>query len=500
MSNKTISHIQKEAFLYSLASIAIFLLMAVIFFLQMGTIWLYITAQILYLLTFIVVFYFLTRKINWVGKYGTFMLTPDKTPLIILAYPVLREDEDTMHSTMLSLGKIDYPKDKYRVIAIPNSDDTFTIEALKRLQMEFPFLELMEVPPTADPSWNVVWQAWDGNPKAYWWHKGKTKGAHNLPPKKTRQLIYLFYTLVSKIGTDWVLDYIDCDSITPPSHFKLAAAGLQKYDVLQSTNVVGNLMDTYSTSLHSFDHMTWDGMLYPHMSANGKHPYYLLGKGLFYKARDLWDLGGFHPWITIEDPEVGIRLWANGKRLGIIEEPLIEEVPQNFITGGITQRNRWMCGFFQTMSSPLKDIGLKFGQRQLARLNMVPVMSLLINIIGIPTGIYAAYLFIQNSGILPFWVVFLSIINIIFYISLMIAIYSSIWKRTKLVLNKTGDRISYMVRINFIVLFFYWFLWAIPIIGGFIMFVTDKGKEWARTEKVDADRDIAEGQTLLKQQ
>ena len=127
-------------------------------------------------------------------------------------------------------------------------------------------------------------------------------------------------------------------------------------------------------------------------------------------------------------------------------------------------------------------------------------MSLLINIIGIPTGIYALYLFIQNSRILPFWVIFLSIINIVFYISLMISIYNGIWKRTKLVLNDTGDRIRYMLRINFAALFFYWFLWAIPIVGGFIMFVTNKGKEWARTEKVDADRHIAEGQILLKQQ
>jgi cellulose synthase/poly-beta-1,6-N-acetylglucosamine synthase-like glycosyltransferase len=452
--------------------------------------WLYIVGQILYLFTFIITFSFLMRKINWVNPDDVKTLTPDKMPLILLAYPVLHEDEKTMQTSMTALDRLDYPQDKYKVIAIPNSHDTETIAVLKRLQAQFGFLEILEVPPTSEQSWEVVWKAWDSNNKSYWWYEGKTKLVRDLPPKKTRQLIYLFYTMVARYGTDWVLDYIDADSITPPSHFKLAAAGLQKYDVLQSTNVVGNLLDTVSTGLHAYDHMTWDGMIYPHMSDNGNHPYYVLGKGLFYKASDLYDCGGFNPWITIEDPEVGIRLWANGKKLGIIEEPLIEEVPQTFIPGGITQRNRWMCGFFQTMSSPLKAMGLNFWQRQKARLNLGPVMSLPINIFGMPTGAYALYMMLTTKGYFPLWVIILSIINCILYIVLMIVIYRVIWKRTRYVLDRKWDRLSYMICVNPIMLFIYWVLWTIPILGGFFMFVTDRGKVWARTEKVDADRHL----------
>jgi cellulose synthase/poly-beta-1,6-N-acetylglucosamine synthase-like glycosyltransferase len=289
-----------------------------------------------------------------------------------------------------------------------------------------------------------------------------------------------------------VLDYIDADSLTPPNHFKLAAVGLQKYDVLQSTNVVGNPLDTLSTSLHAYDHMTWDGNLYPHMSANGKHPYYMLGKGLFYKASDLYNLGSFNPWITIEDPEVGMRLWANGKRLGIIAEPLIEEVPQHFFMGGIIQRNRWMCGFFQTMGAPLKSMGMKFWARQKARLNLVPVLSQLVNIIGLPTGAYALYRFINHAGDFPLWVIILSLINIAFYLSLISGLYVNVWKRTGYVLNKKRDRIIYMLRINPVFLFAYWILWCIPIFVGFGMYILGMGKTWDRTEKVDSDRNIAE--------
>ncbi len=447
----------------------------------------YIIAQLLYFLAFMVMLYFLTRKVNWVDSSRIDSIPEEQVPLIVLAYPVLNEDENTMHTTMVSLSKMDYPKSKYRIIAIPNSDDTATIAMLRRLQAEFSFLEIMEVPPTSDLSWDVVWQAWENNPKAYWFHEGKTKGDRSLPPKKTRQLIYLFYALVSEIGTDWVLDYIDADSITPSNHFKLAAVGLQQYDVLQSTNVVGNPLDTWATSFHAFDHMCWDGNTYPHMSADGKHPYYVLGKGLFYKAKDLVELGCFNPWITIEDPEIGLRLWTNGKRLGIIAEPLIEEVPQTF-RGGIIQRNRWMCGFFQTLNSSLKQMGMKFWHRQLARLNFVPTLSLTINLFGLPTGAYALYLLITSYGPFPPWVWVLSVVNIILYIVVMGQAYWNAWKRTRLVLSKVSSRVWYMIRINPLFLFLYYLLWSVPIAIGFGMFLADRGKAWARTEKVDADR------------
>jgi cellulose synthase/poly-beta-1,6-N-acetylglucosamine synthase-like glycosyltransferase len=447
----------------------------------------YVIAQLLYLFAFVVMLYFLTRKVNWVDSSKIYTIPEEQMPLIVLAYPVLREDENTIHTTMVSLSKMDYPKSKYRIIAIPNSDDMATIEILRRFQAEFPFLEVLEVPPTSNPSWNVVWRSWANNTKAYWFHEGKTKWDTNLPPKKTRQLIYLFYTLVSQHGTDWVLDYIDADSITPSTHFRLAAVGLQQYDVLQATNVVGNPLDTWATSFHSFDHMCWDGNTYPHMSADGKHPYYVLGKGLFYKAKDLFELGCFNPWITIEDPEVGLRLWTNRKRLGIIAEPLVEEVPRTF-RGGIIQRNRWMCGFFQTLSTPLKQMGMKFWHRQLARLNFVPTLSLLINLIGLPTGAYALYLFITSYGPFPPWVVALSAVNIILYVVVMGQAYWNAWKRTKLVLSRTSSRVWYMLRINPLFLFLYYLLWSVPIAIGFGMFLADKGRAWARTEKVDADR------------
>lgn len=445
----------------------------------------YIVGQFLYLFGFLVVLYFLTRPVNWVSE-ATEGLTPADMPLIIMAYPVLREDADTMHTTMVALSRQDYPAGKFRVIAIPNSHDTVTIEALTRLQSEFQFLEIMEVPPTTDPSWDAVWQSWAANPKSYWFHEGKTRSVTDLPPKKTRQLIYLLYTLRARIGTDWVLSYIDADSLVPANHFKLAALGLKRYDVLQSTNVVGNLLDTWGVTFHGFDHMVWDGNIYPHSSANGKHPYYVLGKGLFYQAAQLVEVGGFNPWTTIEDPEVGMRLWTNGKRLGIIREPLIEESPPT-ISGGIVQRNRWMCGFYQSLGAPLRQMGMGFWDRQKARLNAMPTVLLLTNIFGLPTGAYALYRFITCTGIFDLWVVYLSLVNIGLAVIILTQMYTVTFRRTRLVLNRLSQRLWYMIRVSPLFLVTYYLIWCIPILVGFGMYLSGRGKVWMRTEKFDAD-------------
>ena len=79
-----------------------------------------------------------------------------------------------------------------------------------------------------------MWKAWDATSKAYWWHQGPRANERNLPPKKTRQLIYAFYnTVVRRGGEDFLINYIDADSCPPSDHFKAAVAGMQKYDVLQ---------------------------------------------------------------------------------------------------------------------------------------------------------------------------------------------------------------------------------------------------------------------------
>ena len=451
---------------------------------------LFIVSQVLYLASFLVEGYFYSRPVNWVDEEEE---DPPggELPYIVLLYPVLRELESTMRTTFKALARLEYPRDRFEIVAIPNHDDIETIRSLRRLASEFDFLKLMPVPPTSDPSWGVVWQQWDSNRKAYWWHAGNRAKQRELPAKKTRQMIYAFYTIAHQRADreDFLLNYIDADSAPAPNHFLAGARGIRHYDVLQSTNVAGNLNASLAASWHAFDHMIWDGRKYAHMTANGRHPYWVLGKGLFFKASDLLALGGFNPWTAIEDPEVGMRFWKNGRKLGMIATPLIEEVPATF-SHGITQRKRWVAGFFQSLTAPLKAMDFTFTEKLKAWLNFAPCLSLAVNFIGLPVGIWALVTWYQGVGPLPEWTYVLAAVNTGLYLFGMASQYWVTWKRTAYVLERKRDRIAYLFRVNPLFVWIWWFIWLIPLWIGWRMYRRDHGLTWERTEKIDANAEL----------
>jgi len=453
----------------------------------------FVATQALYTAAFAVDAYLFSLPVNAVEDEPAPEPPADEArlPYIVLFYPVLRELESTMRTTFLSLGKLDYPADRYRVIAIPNADDRETVAALERLKGDFPFLDILKTPPTSDPSWQLVWDAWDRSPKAYWWHRGPHTRDRQLPPKKTRQLVYAFYHTAEALRgePDLLINYIDADSCPPPDHFRAAAEGIRRYDVLQAKNVAGNLNASQAAALHAFDHMAWDGFKYPHLSADGRHPYWVLGKGLFFRAADLEALGGFHPWIAIEDPEVGLRFWANGKRLGILRGSLIEEVPTTF-REGVRQRKRWVCGFLQTLGRPLNELGLTPLQRLQAWTNFLPCLFLGVNALGIPVGALALAEVMAGRSELPTWTLWLAAANLTAFAVSLGFLYRQTWRRTGLVLTRWRDRALYMLRVNPASILIWWLMWVAPLAIGLWMYLRTGGLVWQRTEKVDANHDL----------
>ena len=447
----------------------------------------FIVTQLLWTLSLLLDVHIFRLPVNKVDMREAASLTEADLPEIVLFYPVLRELETTMRTTMTAIACIDYPRSKYRVIAIPNQDDIETVASLKRIAADFDFLEIVEVPPTGDKSWDVVWANWDANANTYWWHEGKRAKVRDLPPKKTRQLIYAFYTVAAaRHGREFLVNYIDADSCPSIDHFKAAAVGIRDYDLLQASNIAGNLNDTLAASWHAFDHMAWDGRKFAHFTADGRQPYWMLGKGLFYKASDLLELGGFHPWITIEDPEIGQRLWKNGKRLGYIEQPLIEEVPRT-IGRGITQKKRWVAGFFQSLDEPLDALGFTRGERLKAWLIFAGCLSYLISPIGIPAGIWAFVTMIDGDSPLPAWSILLSVMNVIGFALALAMVYASAWRRSAIVLERRRDRLRYLIRCNPVALAIYGWIWCVCLWIGWRMYRNDGGLVWERTEKVNAN-------------
>lgn len=458
---------------------------------QYALLTLFFVVQIAYSLSLGLNFFFAFLPRNIVSQEEIDAVDEDDCPYIILFYPVLRELEGTMRTTFTSLSQLRYPKHRYKVVAIPNENDYETVASLHRLKQEFSFLEIIKVPPTTHPSWQPVWDGWDSTTKAYWWHQGHRAGNRDLPPKKTRQLVYAFYNVAKKLQGrgDFLVNYIDADSCPPPDHFLAGAAGMKKYDVLQAQNIAGNLNESMAATWHAADHMSWDGLTYPHLTANGKQPYWVLGKGLFFRASDLVELGGFHPWITIEDPEVGMRFWANGRKLGVIENPLIEEVPSTLMHG-ITQRKRWVCGFFQSLTSPLTYMGMTRWQKFRAWLNFLPCLSISINTIGIPLGIWALWGYANGQGNMPVAAAIFPVVNMSLFTLLLLRLYVSVWKRSKLVAESVWTRVWFLIRINPISLMIWWLIWLIPLFIGLRMYIKDQGLVWERTVKTNANEEL----------
>lgn len=440
-----------------------------------------------YFIFFLIILYFLTRKIHYVHPEDAAKI--DHYPSIVMLYPLLQEGKETIYTTLIGHKDMDYPSDRWRIIAVTNWFDYETSAHIRQLMLEFSFLDLIVVPPCTDSMWDIVWEAWENNLHCYWWQEGKTQRNRDLPRKKTRQLIYAFYHVDQQMkGEDWVLDYIDADSVSPIDHFKLGVAGLNgQYDLIQSSNVAGNLLDSMVASVCALDHMIWDGFIYPHTSDG--HPYYCLGKGLFVRASDVKVLGSWNPYITIEDPEAGLRFWKNGRKLGIIASPLVEEVPRSF-SGWLHQRNRWMCGFFQTLSQPLASMHFTAKEKLLARMNFIPTLSSPLTVISLPIQLWVHYNLLRAGKMLAWWLHALSFIDLCLLVVLIGILYSVIWKRTAYVLNCWSDRLRYLLRVNPVVMWISWMAWSIPLFIGFLMFLTDKGKAWKRTDKVDANHDL----------
>lgn len=444
--------------------------------------------QVLFLVSLLVTVWFLSLKVNLIPPAKRSHTSAPRPP-IIMFYPVLNELEATMRTTFTGMSRSHYPRKLLRVVAIPNHDDETTIASLRRLQQEFQFLEIQPVPPTSDPSWRAVFSSWDNNPKAYWWHAGKRTGDTKLPPKKTRQLIWAMYNVAGN-HPEALLSYIDADSIVPEDYFETAAQGIKDYDVIQFTNITGNLMNSWATSFFAMDHISWDSTLYKHMTAGGKHPYYVLGKGLFFRVADLLEVGGFHPWLTIEDPEIGMRMWTNGYRLGVVESPLVEEVPATFMQG-ITQRKRWMAGFFQSLGGPLIQMGMPLGKRVRARLNFVPCLSLTLNPIGLVVGVWALVgALTSTTQFIDAPLIALSVLNIVLAVFVIGFGQYRAWKMSEPVLPEPRDRARFMLRVNPLFLMGYWLWWSIPLTIGFFMFLRDTGLVWERTEKIDANHEL----------
>jgi len=179
-------------------------------------------------------------------------------------------------------------------------------------------------------------------------------------------------------------------------------------------------------------------------------------------------------------------VWAGGKRVGGFGGSRIEEGPETF-AHGVTQRKRWVCGFFQSLGRPLTELGFSPIEKAKAWMNFLPCLSLWINALGFPIGVWALVEWWRGADLLPTWLVWLCVINTVAFVVSLTALYAHTWTRTALVLDRRRDRIAYMLKVNPLFLMVWWVIWLIPLWLGFWMAVSDGGRVWQRTEKINAN-------------
>jgi hypothetical protein len=131
-------------------------------------------------------------------------------------------------------------------------------------------------------------------------------------------------------------------------------------------------------------------------------------------------------------------------------------------------------------------MGMTFSQRLRARLNLVPNLSLTINGVGIPLGIWGLAQAVRGHH-LPIWLVGVDIADLLGIFLIFTTIMTAAWRRSARVLTSRRRRALYLLRVNPIALIGYWMFWIWPLYLGFVMFVRDRGLVWERTEKSDAN-------------
>ena len=192
-----------------------------------------------------------------------------------------------------------------------------------------------------------------------------------------------------------------------------------------------------------------------------------------------------------------MRFWVNGKRLGIIGNPLIEEVPLNDHARHHAAQALGVR-ILSELGQPLKLMGMTRWQRLLARMNFLPCLSLAINAVGIPTGVWALWVWAHGASIVPHMDDLARRLQPLGIGPVAVRLYWTTWKRTALVLKRRRDRVWYMLRVNPLSLMIWWLIWLIPLWVGLRMYLRDQGLAWERTEKSDANHSLIRSQQLAR--
>ncbi|MFD2864632.1 glycosyltransferase family 2 protein [Mucilaginibacter antarcticus] len=304
-------------------------------------------------------------------------------PIYTIHLPVYKEDK-LIKKLIWNLQSLDYPREKLDIKLLIEEDDDKTLNAVRNLDFPAVF-EVIVVP----------------------FHMPKTK------PKACN------YGLHFSRGT--FLTIYDAEDVPDTDQLKkivtLFAKLPSNYVVIQCALNYFNRGENFLTRMFTLEYSYWFDYMLPGLDTFDI-PIPLGGTSNHFKFEFLIELGGWDPFNVTEDADLGVRAYAKGYKVAIINSTTYEEA-NNEMFNWVRQRSRWIKGYMQShlvhMRNPVK-LWKKIGWKGFLGFNFfigaTPITFLVYPLL---LGIFLCYLMFDLTSIrsfFPDWVLFMSIINL----------------------------------------------------------------------------------------
>lgn len=265
-----------------------------------------------------------SENVMKINKSELASISNEDLPIYTIHLPVYKESE-VIYKLAYNLQSLDYQKEKLDVKLLIESDDLVTFDAVKNLKLPCIFDPV--IVPYSQP---------------------KTK------PKACN------YGLHFSHG-DYLTIY-DAEDIPDSNQLKkvlLLFSKLPKnYIVVQCALNYFNKTENYLTRMFTLEYSYWFDYMLPGLDSL-KVPIPLGGTSNHFKFDKLMELGGWDAFNVTEDADLGLRAYAKGYKVTVLDSTTYEEANNEFYNW-IRQRSRWIKGYMQTylvhMRNPLKLI------------------------------------------------------------------------------------------------------------------------------------------------
>jgi len=359
-------------------------------------------------------------------------------PIYTILLPVYKEDK-LIKKLLWNLQSLDYPREKLDIKLVIEEDDDKTLNAVRNL--DFPAIfEVIVVP----------------------FHMPKTK------PKACNYALHF--------ARGKFLTIYDAEDIPDTDQLKKVVALFNKlpdeYICIQSALNYFNRNENFLTRMFTLEYSYWFDYMLPGLDTLDI-PIPLGGTSNHFKIENLIELGAWDPFNVTEDADLGVRAYAKGYKIAIVNSTTYEEA-NNEPINWIRQRSRWIKGYMQTylvhMRNPIK-LWKKLGWKGFLGFSFfIGATPLTFLVYPLLLTIFIAYLIFDFSTIrtlFPDWVLFMSIFNLMVGNILMIYVnMMAVFKRRyyELILFAIANPIywlmhsvaAYMGLYELIVKPFYW--------------------------------------------